>query len=126
MPTSLPLTPTSTPPPTGPDGRVAVDVSDLSDSNPFKVAPGVIGSDGMPILATRLSATDYRALSSYCPHQGCEVQTTGLQNGDIPCLCHGSLFGLDGSVKQGPAATGLKVYDSVYVAASNQLRIKVS
>jgi Rieske Fe-S protein len=126
MPTSLPLMPVVAPPVTGSDGRVGVDISDLSDSNPYKVAPGLTGSDGMPILVTRVSSTNYQALSSYCPHQGCEVSTTGLQNGEIPCLCHGSLFTLDGSVTQGPAIRGLKVYDSVYVPASNQLRIKIS
>jgi Rieske Fe-S protein len=128
LPTSTPPIPTGNidPPPPGADGRIGIDVSDLSDYNPTKVAGSLIGSDGMPVLITRRSSTDYRALSTYCPHAGCQVETTSLQGGDIPCLCHGSLFGLDGSLHQGPATTSLKIYDSIYVGAANQIRIKLS
>jgi Rieske Fe-S protein len=124
-PTSLPLTPSPDPPPVGADGRVSIDVADLNASNPLKSMQGLYGSDGLPILVTRISDTDFRALSSYCPHAGCQVESS-LQGSSIPCLCHNSLFALDGSLVQGPSPTGLKSYDAIYQAASHTLHIKVA
>jgi len=124
-PTSIPALPTGPIQPPGSDGRIGIDVSDLNASNPTKLAPGLVGSDQMSVLITRISATDYRALSTYCPHAGCQVETT-VQHGEIPCFCHGSLFGLDGAVHKGPSVAPLKPYDSIYVAASNQIRIKLT
>jgi nitrite reductase/ring-hydroxylating ferredoxin subunit len=125
VPTSLPLTPLPPSLPVGADGRVIVDVSDLNVGNPIKSVPGLYGNDGLPILITRISDTDFRALSSYCPHAGCQVEST-LRGTSIPCLCHNSLFALDGSVVQGPAVTGLKRYDTTYDATSHTLHIKVA
>ncbi len=125
VPTSLPLTPLPPSPPVGPDGRVIVDISDLNSGNPIKVVPGLYGSDGLPILITRISDTDFRALSSYCPHAGCQVENS-LQGTSIPCLCHNSLFALDGNVVQGPAVTSLKKYDATFEASSHTLHIKVA
>lgn len=49
---------------------------------------------------------EFKAFSAICPHQGCEV--SNIVDRDIVCGCHGSRFALaDGSVKQGPATTGL-------------------
>ncbi len=124
-PTSIPNMAIPPPPPPGPDGRVPVDVSDLSASNPMKLVPTLTGSDNMPLLVTMVAASDYRALSSKCTHQSCAVNST-LTNGYILCACHLSHFGLDGSVTQGPASTPLYRYDGVYDAANNQLRIKLS
>jgi len=125
VPTSLPLTPSPTSPPVGSDGRVSIDVSDLNSGNPVKSVAGLYGSDGLPILITRISDTDFRALSSYCPHAGCQVEST-LQGTSIPCLCHNSLFALDGSVVQGPAVTSLRQYDAAYDVPSHTLHIKVA
>lgn len=46
----------------------------------------------------------YRAISLVCPHLGCnvEVQTSGFT-----CPCHGSRFGAQGELLQGPAAAPL-------------------
>ena len=91
----------------------------------MKLVPSLIGSDGMPLLVTMVAASDYRALSSKCTHQACQVNSA-LMNGSILCACHLSHFGLDGSVTQGPASTPLYRYDGLYDAANNQLRIKLS
>ncbi|MDP4199567.1 MAG: Rieske (2Fe-2S) protein [Bacteroidota bacterium] len=124
-PTSIPIIATQNPPPPpGPDGRVPVDVSDLSSANPMKVVPSMMGSDGMPVLVTFVGAGDYRAFSSKCTHQACQVNST-LTNGYILCACHLSHFGLDGSVLQGPASSSLLRYDGVYDAPNSQLRIKL-
>jgi len=53
-----------------------------------------------PLVVLRASATQMLAFDARCPHLGCAVN--GAQTLFI-CPCHGSLFGLDGSVKLGPA-----------------------
>lgn len=121
-PTSIPVIPQTQPEPPGPDGRIPLDVSDLTSSNPMKVFPTVSGSDQMPVIASLVSAGAYKAMSSRCTHQDCQVNST-LTNGYILCSCHLSHFALDGSVLQGPASSPLKTYDAVYDATSKQLRI---
>lgn len=44
------------------------------------------------------------AYSTRCTHAGCPVKPQGAE---LACPCHGSLFGLDGTVKKGPAARPL-------------------
>lgn len=58
------------------------------------------------VVVTQPTAGTYKAFSSKCTHQGCAVK--GIANGVITCPCHGSEFSTtDGSVKKGPATTGL-------------------
>jgi Rieske Fe-S protein len=111
--------------PADPDGRFGVSVADLSESKPAKQAPGLTDSDGKGILVTRLSDTEYLALSMECTHQQCNVEATSTSGG-LPCFCHGSIFNLDGTVRQGPAEEPLKRYDAIFDAAKQELRIKLS
>jgi Rieske Fe-S protein len=46
--------------------------------------------------------------SAVCPHLGCIVHWNSLE-GSWDCPCHGSRFGTDGSVLNGPALGGLEV-----------------
>ncbi|MGW7542542.1 Rieske (2Fe-2S) protein [Streptomyces sp. NPDC054770] len=58
------------------------------------------------VVVTQPTSGTYKAFSTKCPHAGCAV--TSIANGEIVCPCHGSKFAIaDGSVKQGPATTGL-------------------
>jgi Rieske Fe-S protein len=57
-----------------------------------------------PLVVLRASASQMLAFDARCPHLGCAVR--GAQKLLI-CPCHGSLFGLDGSVKLGPATRPL-------------------
>jgi Rieske Fe-S protein len=57
-----------------------------------------------PLVLLRTSPSQVLAFDARCPHLGCPVE--GAQTLFI-CPCHGSLFGLDGSVKQGPATQAL-------------------
>jgi len=47
------------------------------------------------------------ALSAVCPHLGCIVHWNSLE-GTWDCPCHGSRFGTDGAVLNGPAVSGLE------------------
>ena len=58
------------------------------------------------VVVVQPTAGDFKAYSSKCPHQGCAVK--GISDGIINCPCHGSQFDVaDGSVKKGPATSGL-------------------
>ncbi|MGW1064313.1 Rieske (2Fe-2S) protein [Streptomyces aureus] len=64
------------------------------------------------VVVTQPKAGTYKAFSSKCTHAGCAVK--GIANGVITCPCHGSEFSAtDGSVKKGPATTGLAAADIV-------------
>ncbi|HYF38088.1 MAG TPA: FAD-dependent oxidoreductase [Gemmatimonadales bacterium] len=53
------------------------------------------------------SGTLHRS-TAVCPHLGCIVQWNSLE-GSWDCPCHGSRFGTDGRVMNGPALGGLEV-----------------
>ncbi|MFE7173333.1 Rieske (2Fe-2S) protein [Streptomyces sp. NPDC057616] len=58
------------------------------------------------VVVTQPAAGTFKAFSTKCPHQGCAVSS--IANGIIHCPCHGSEFSVeDGSVKKGPATSGL-------------------
>ncbi|MGW2516275.1 Rieske (2Fe-2S) protein [Streptomyces sp. NPDC001617] len=58
------------------------------------------------VVVTQPASGTYKAFSTRCPHAGCAVSS--IANGVIVCPCHGSQFSVeDGSVKKGPATTGL-------------------
>ncbi|WP_263731933.1 ubiquinol-cytochrome c reductase iron-sulfur subunit [Cellulomonas sp. SG140] len=64
--------------------------------------------DGKPVLLVQQTAGTVTALSAICTHQGCTVMAA---KSDLECPCHGSVFALDGSVKQGPAPSPLPPVD---------------
>ncbi len=82
------------------------------------------GTDGYRILIVRISATDYRALSMQCTHEGCSVNAPA--SGEITCSCHGSKFELTGVVKQGPAASPLTSYPTTYDASSGRVTVTIT
>ena len=84
------------------------------------------GPDGFTIMLTRLSATEFAALSMRCTHESCIVDDTPQQNGPITCFCHGSRFGLDGAVINGPAAAPLKRYAATHDATTNKLTVTLA
>ncbi|MEV8637822.1 Rieske (2Fe-2S) protein [Streptosporangium sp. NPDC051023] len=54
------------------------------------------------IVVTQPKAGEFKAFSSVCTHQGCDVAS--ISGGTINCPCHGSKFNItDGSVANGPA-----------------------
>lgn len=58
------------------------------------------------IVVTQPTAGQYKAFSSVCTHQGCNVNE--VADGQMVCPCHGSYFAVaDGSVTDGPARSPL-------------------
>ncbi|HUJ28013.1 MAG TPA: Rieske (2Fe-2S) protein [Myxococcales bacterium] len=73
-----------------------------------------------PLLVIRSDAQTVLGFDARCPHLGCAVQGVGQV---IICPCHGSLFGLDGTVKQGPATANLRGLDTTFDGSFVSVRI---
>ena len=82
--------------PAAPDGAIA-------KTSDVPVGSGVIVGD---LVITQPTAGDFKGFSSTCTHKGCAVNK--VADGTIDCPCHGSKFGLDGSVVTGPATAPLE------------------
>jgi cytochrome b6-f complex iron-sulfur subunit len=80
----------------------------------------LLAVDGKALIVGRVSAAEVVALSSICTHAGCTVRFSTTR---LSCPCHGSLFGLDGSVQRGPATRPLMSYPTTFDAASNVVTI---
>ncbi|WP_233595790.1 MULTISPECIES: ubiquinol-cytochrome c reductase iron-sulfur subunit [Corallococcus] len=106
------------PPGTPEEGWVEVPLSE----HPALREPG--GHDRVRVPAALLDvvvvhAADgcYRAIWRTCTHGDCEVAWDGAL-GVVECPCHGSRFGLDGRVLQGPASRPLAAYRTLRVGDS--------
>lgn len=65
-------------------------------------------SGGLTVMVTQPSEGTFKAFSSVCTHQGCQLN---VQNKNLACPCHASHFSIeDGSVKGGPAPAALPEY----------------
>lgn len=104
------------------------------DLNNFPVLRDTFGSvrlriTGMPItfpqiVVTRVEDNRFFAVTSRCTHQGCTIGTYSTTISAIECPCHGSRFGADGSVVNGPAALPLTQYATQYDGV-DLLRIEI-
>jgi Rieske Fe-S protein len=63
-----------------------------------------------PILINRGEGSQFYALDSECRHASCAVPAYSEANGGIVCPCHGSVYGVDGTVLQEPATENLRQY----------------
>lgn len=70
------------------------------------------------IVVTQPAKGEFKGFSAVCTHQGCVVNDVAA--GTINCDCHGSKFGLDGTVTTGPATQPLPPVE-VSVDASGNL-----
>jgi Rieske Fe-S protein len=62
--------------------------------------------ENIQTVVTQPAEGEFKAFSSVCTHQGCQVG--GVENGVISCPCHGSQFDIStGAVVQGPATKPL-------------------
>ncbi len=101
----------TTAPAAGAPHQAVVDVSPFAADGDWLLAPST-GPDGAPMLIVRQARTRYLALSMQCTHMGCPVNTP--VEGVMTCPCHGSQFGLDGDVRQGPAQYPLEQYGTTF------------
>ena len=77
----------------------------LAAASDIEVGGGTIFADEK-VVVTQPAAGEFRAFSSTCTHQGCQVSS--VSDGTINCACHGSQFSIeDGSVTGGPAPAPL-------------------
>jgi nitrite reductase/ring-hydroxylating ferredoxin subunit len=79
---------------------------------------------GYPVAINRGSANDFYAVNTDCAHQHCTVNAYDSFLGAMHCSCHGSEYGIDGSLIAGPAETGLQTYPITF-DGSNTLKIKI-
>lgn len=78
----------------------------LGSTADVPVGGGTIFGDEQ-VVVTQPAEGDFKAFSSVCTHQGCQVGK--VENGQILCPCHGSAFAVDdGSVTTGPATAPLE------------------
>ncbi len=74
------------------------------------IGPGegaIIELDGKQVAVHRDTEGRLHAVSAICTHLGCVVGWNGVDR-TWDCSCHGSRFGLDGSVIHGPAVSPLE------------------
>ncbi len=83
--------------------------SEVSSEDEIRPGHGAIMRHGLKKVAVYRDerGTLHRG-SAVCPHLGCIVQWNSLE-GSWDCPCHGSRFGTDGAVLNGPALGGLKM-----------------
>jgi Rieske Fe-S protein len=81
------------------------------DATPVsEIGPGqakVISVDGEKVAAYRDAHGMLHAVSAVCTHRGCVVDWNAVDT-SWDCPCHGSRFGYDGRVIQGPAQRALE------------------
>ncbi|MCU0392772.1 MAG: Rieske (2Fe-2S) protein [Thermoflexibacter sp.] len=119
--------PTPTPPPTGTTGVTGtttgnnidftVDLANSANASLASTGGSLIFGD---VIVVRNTATTFVALSKACTHQGTTVVFRPAQNNFL-CNNHGSVFNLNGSVANGPAASPLKVFNTA--VNGNNLRV---
>lgn len=93
-------------------GSVRLDPSKLAGSKEF---------DG--IIVTRISATEFAAVSEVCTHQGCSVAT--FNGTSLNCPCHGSRYDAKGKVLEGPAVAALTTFTTSYTAGATSVQVDI-
>ena len=74
-----------------------------------------------PVILIRSSERRFHALSPICTHLGCEVRPvkTGFR-----CPCHGSAYGEEGQVVNGPAREPLASYQVAQKGSRISIRVE--
>ena len=91
----------------------------IASTSDIEVGGGTIISDE-GVVITQPSEGDFRAFSSTCTHQGCQVSE--VSDGTINCACHGSQFSIeDGEPESGPASAPLR--EVAITVAGDQIQL---
>jgi glycine/D-amino acid oxidase-like deaminating enzyme/nitrite reductase/ring-hydroxylating ferredoxin subunit len=81
---------------------------EVRSEDEIRPGEGAVVRHGLKKLAVyRDEAGTLHRASAVCPHLGCIVHWNSLER-SWDCPCHGSRFGVDGSVLNGPAVGGLE------------------
>jgi len=92
----------------GPEAPANLSGKEVAKAAEVPVGGGRLNGE-LKLLVTQPTEGVFKVFTSKCPHQGCGVTTP--KDGIANCPCHGSEFDItDGSVKKGPARTGLREY----------------
>ncbi|HJE58183.1 MAG TPA: Rieske (2Fe-2S) protein [Nocardiopsis listeri] len=87
-------------------GGDEADGTPIATTDEVPVGEGTIISEHEVVL-TQPQEGVFRAFSTVCTHQGCDVDE--VSGGEIHCPCHGSRFSIeDGSPVEGPADAPLE------------------
>ncbi|MCE7935975.1 MAG: hypothetical protein DYG96_15480 [Chlorobi bacterium CHB2] len=78
------------------------------------------------VLVTRISETEFAAVSEVCTHSGCAVGDYNVANKRFQCPCHGSRFAADGSVLRGPAPRALDSYPVTFDASTATIHLEIA
>jgi Rieske Fe-S protein len=70
----------------------------------------ILKADGKKLAVYRDDDGAVHAVSAICTHQGCQVAFNPVER-SWDCPCHGSRFGIDGRVLDGPAKKPLEKHD---------------
>jgi Rieske Fe-S protein len=84
-------------------GELLIDRNVFSDT-PNDLASVLVRANGRAIHLVRNESLSYTAFLAECTHKGCIVEHQGSV---FVCPCHGSEFGIDGKVQEGPATRNL-------------------
>jgi cytochrome b6-f complex iron-sulfur subunit len=90
----------------------------LPENSALQNVGGSLSKDG--VIIAKLSSTEFTAVSRACTHEGTNVNYRSTPQ-DFLCPNHGSVFDKNGSVKNGPAKTALKKYNTELTG--NSLRV---
>lgn len=85
--------------------KTAVSAPDVDELEPGTGA--IARCDGTKVAAYRDPEGVLHMCSTRCTHLGCEVRFNGAET-SWDCPCHGSRFGVDGTVLEGPAVNPLQ------------------
>ncbi len=96
----------------------------LAQNDALNRTNGMIVVTQARAVVIRLSATDYRALSSVCTHEQCTVNE--FNGSQIICPCHGSQFSTSGAVVRGPAGSPLKSFPTTFDSASGVITVNLA
>jgi Rieske Fe-S protein len=78
----------------------------LSANDLARGEAGIVSVAGQKVAAFRGDDGALRAVSSRCTHLGCQVRWNAAER-TWDCPCHGSRFGVEGEVLNGPAVRPL-------------------
>jgi Rieske Fe-S protein len=96
----------------------------LAQNPSLAQAGGMILVAQVQALVLRVSATEYRALTSVCTHQSCTVSS--FDGARLNCPCHGSQFSPTGAVVRGPATSPLRTYATTFDQASGVITVTLT